>query len=138
MVTAATFINSTQTTPAVECQVPLDPGTQVLYVPTHAMFDFGAGLQVDLKHPDIELGFVSRDRGAGDNGGTVFCHFFRKGMEPTVANLRNAANQEAAYRCNLLVGNYADQSIINACFVHIAHLKNEAMGQAGHGSATHW
>jgi hypothetical protein len=44
----------------------MDRGTQVCYIPAHA--------NGDLKHPDVEFGFVTSD--AGERG--VFCRYWRK------------------------------------------------------------
>lgn len=56
------------------------PGDQVAYVPTHA--------DGDLKHPDVEFGFVTSMRPAGD---AAFCRYWRRGH---LGELRTVANSE--------------------------------------------
>ena len=57
-------------------------GDQVAYVPTHA--------QGDLRHPDVEFGFVMEDRGEH-----CFCRYFKRGGTPGKPPLRTVANSES-------------------------------------------
>lgn len=45
----------------------MQPGTQILHVPTHA--------DNDLSHPDVECGFVTSIR-----GDVAFCRYWRKDL----------------------------------------------------------
>jgi len=66
-------------------------GEQIAYVPWHARRSDG---DWDHSHPDVELGFVTSQRGS-----TVFCRYWRTGR---VGCLRTMANSEATSASDLV------------------------------------
>lgn len=61
----------------------MKPGTQIIYVPTHA-----GG---DIHHPDCEAGFVAHETILPGNA--IFCRYWANGSAPR--RLRTLANSEA-------------------------------------------
>lgn len=79
----------------------LPPGTQIAYVPAHA--------KGDLKHPDVDYGFVQEDR-----GDTCLCRFWRKSRgKHQLGDLRTTANAESAAKRDLVLHEHYDQKVIN-------------------------
>jgi len=74
-------------------------GDQIAYVPTHA--------RGDLKHPDVELGFVTS---VSPDGEYAFCRYFAKSNE----YLRTTANSEATYIRDLVHKQHRPQVEIDA------------------------
>lgn len=75
----------------------LTPGTQIIYVPTHA-----AG---DVTHPDAEAGFVTAVR-----GNVAFCRYWSK-TKP--GELRTKANSEGTPVDLLVVQDMRPQTAVD-------------------------
>lgn len=91
----------------------MEIGTQIAYVPTHAFKDG----QPDFKHPDVQFGFVTEDRGE-----TAFCRYWLKAY-PTL--LRTVANSESTPKENLFPYVTHDQEIIERSLVAMGYKKAE-------------
>ena len=79
----------------------LKPGTQIVYIPTHA--------EGNENHPDCESGFVTSVR-----GDIAFCRYWRNGIEPSgyYSELRTTANSEATPLANLIIKKTVPQGMI--------------------------
>ena len=75
---------------------PIEPGTQIIYIPDHA--------NGDENHPDCEEGFVTSRR-----GNIAFCRYWSK-HDPN--SLRTTDNIEATPIDNVIVKATRDQSVI--------------------------
>ena len=98
----------------------LQPGTQIIYVPTHA--------QEDISHPDCEEGFVTRVKNTH-----AFCRYWSK-YRP--GELRTKANSEATPLDCLVIRDTVPQEevdrmikVINEENIHITHSDISNTGQ---------
>ena len=69
---------------------PFSPKEQIAYIPSH-VFEEVQTLSKALKHPDVEFGFVVRDKGTQG----VFCRYWLKYSR---GELRTKANSELTPR----------------------------------------
>lgn len=103
----------------------LERGTQVVYVPNHAIDEWPAdgpfaecARVYEMSHPDCEEGFVTSTRVSADRRKEIaFCRFWSKD-DPT--ELRTTANSEACYPRNLVVKDTRPQEVVDAKLAEIA------------------
>jgi len=74
----------------------MKPGTQVAYIPDHALGD--------IKHPDVEFGFVTSEKNA-----VHFCRYWKRNE---LGILRTTANSESTSTDHLVEKDSVSQGVI--------------------------
>jgi hypothetical protein len=84
----------------------MKPGTQIAYVPTH--------VNSDIRHPDVEFGFVTSYRPAGEvlANPHYFCRYWRKGH---LGELRTTSCSELTSAYLLVECESVPQGVVDAC-----------------------
>ena len=85
------------------------PGTQIAYIPYHA--------KGDVKHPDVEFGFV-----VSEQGNCHFCRYWRRGH---LGELRTLANSELTPSACLVEHTSVPQGLVDVLLKGISEAREK-------------